>query len=376
MSDPPPIPQQVEPIPVEPISAQPAPMPVETLPPLPEGYMEGTWGRTIRRPGIVTAVGIISIVVGSLGIFGGGLSSLYSAIFYMVGQTTQAMANAAAMAPPAQVAAAPSAPAFTPIETEDDGVESNIRSSIIEGLRSARPINANREQQLEALLAKDGKFIVPLSEKGVSSLAVSQSIGSRGRLPAMNGQGEGADYFELPTGRIEVDDDRALFAPNDHSQEVVRVNRPIPGHTLTVTPPPQPVQQPVAMPFNRMGPINGATAGVCIGEGALSLLLSVYLLIIGILVLRDNRRGRRLHAIYIVLKIPLVAACGIAWWNLVEDFFRAVPAANGQPVPTVGPHIAVLMMLVVTPLIYPVALTFTLMAGTVKQYFDGLGKAS
>ena len=51
--------------------------------------------------------------------------------------------------------------------------------------------------------------------------------------------------------------------------------------------------------------------------------LALYLLVCGILVLRESPRGRRLHLIYAVLKIPVAIAGALAVWWLTSDFIAA-----------------------------------------------------
>jgi hypothetical protein len=91
--------------------------------------------------------------------------------------------------------------------------------------------------------------------------------------------------------------------------------------------------------------------------------------VIGILTLRQNPRGRQLHFIYAILKIPLAILCGIGWCWLIGGFFSSLPNAGGSA--AVGGARAFLLASVTgVAIIYPVALLITFLTPTVKRYYD------
>jgi len=83
----------------------------------------------------------------------------------------------------------------------------------------------------------------------------------------------------------------------------------------------------------------------------LNPLLAAYLLIIGIMTLRNSRRALRLHWVFVWLKIPLAEVSGIgAVWT-----FRVVFGSAQEPPPAFS-----VVMGTVMALIYPVGLIFAL----------------
>jgi len=478
---PPPLPPLAQPIPVHPISDLAH-----------ENQFEANdYADHRRRPGIITAIAIISITVGSLGLIGGGLSALYGAIFYFLARQTASMnlaansaaAAAAAQPPPLVADDAPVDQNGNPVVGER-GMGVDTRQTVIGVLASQRPLNDARKHQLHALLAKAGLDIFQSSGGGdVSSDDIRRAITQSGQLPraSESDPNKGPDFFVLATGRIEVSDDRALFEPSDHSQETIRVAVPLPssnadesaaiapasgiskqdvqvavrfvnqqvGHRLTprqrstlstefsangglLIPPSagmpiasqllssniQPGNSVLVLtsqgqiqvspsgivqsrliysttttstgaggnvttfnyhssatavnPFvgsNGKPTISGAAATLVISEAILSVLLSVYLLVIGILTLRQTPRGRQLHIIYALLKIPLAIVCGIGWCWIVGDFFKSIPnAGGGAPIQPIRAFL--LVWVTGVAIIYPIGLLIAFSTPSVKRYYD------
>jgi hypothetical protein len=127
--------------------------------------------------------------------------------------------------------------------------------------------------------------------------------------------------------------------------------------------------------FGMFGPGTGgraiaATPAILVvSEAIFSVLLSIYLLVIGILTLRQNARSRQLHVIYALLKIPLAILCGIGWSWLIGTFIAALPNnAGGSPVAAVRAFVLVFASGVA--ILYPIGLLITFMTPTVKRYYD------
>jgi hypothetical protein len=106
-----------------------------------------------------------------------------------------------------------------------------------------------------------------------------------------------------------------------------------------------------------------------IAEGIISVLLSIYLLIIGILTLRQTPRGRRLHIIYALLKIPLAIICGIGWCWLIGGLFASMPR-NGAPPSITGVRAMLLCFVTVAAIIYPIGLLIAFATPSIKSYYD------
>jgi hypothetical protein len=125
--------------------------------------------------------------------------------------------------------------------------------------------------------------------------------------------------------------------------------------------------------------INPVAAGVSLIAEVAGIALSIYLLVIGILVLRDVRAGWKLHWWYIALKIPLVIVSIVASWYVWQGFrssMNAFIAANPPPGAPGPPSIplggGMLIFLAVLALAYPVALIFVLSSRTVRAYYGSI----
>jgi len=114
---------------------------------------------------------------------------------------------------------------------------------------------------------------------------------------------------------------------------------------------------------------------VAIITGVLSCGLAIYLLVIGIMVMRDSLAGRKLHWIYVGLKIPLVIASAIATAVMWNSFGNAI-AANATPGAPPPPAFMGSFMAIgaifgsLLGLAYPVGLIFVLMSRTAKAYYS------
>jgi hypothetical protein len=457
------------PLPSPPSATLAQPIPVQPLAELAheDQFQPDAYGNVRHRPGIITAISILSITIGSLGLITGGLSALYGGLSLLIARQTVAMQQTAAIA-----SAKPAlSPAITndasldpnaPPTVEERGLDLPTRQIIIDVLATQRPLNDSRRRQLHALLAKCGQDAFFNSGNGVSATDVRRAITESGQLPKDSDSDldQGPDYFVIAAGRIEVRNDRALFEPSDNSQEKVRVSAPLPdvahvgesagqivnrvaheaasivdaqtgnrlslkqrqtltaefsssagllqlgpgaplrgqllsstiqpdGSVLVLTPQGQlrvnqdgtvqttliygtsTTAQAMANHFAATGPspISIGAVIVVVAEGAVSVLLSIYLLIIGIFTLRQSPRGRRLHVIYALLKIPLAIACGVGWCGIIGGFYSSLHTAGGGG-SIISVRATVLAMVTGVALLYPIGLLITFAIPTVKQYYD------
>jgi hypothetical protein len=134
-----------------------------------------------------------------------------------------------------------------------------------------------------------------------------------------------------------------------------------------------------------MASINPTAATLSMIEAILSGMLAIYLLIIGIVTLRDSRSGGKLHWAYVVLKIPLVVLAVIANSLLASSFITGVQATaaaaaanspSGSPPAAqtaaagLGPAVTFWIILITTAAIaYPLSLIFVLLTKTVRRYY-------
>jgi hypothetical protein len=355
------------------------------------------------RPSILTAVGILSIVFGGIGAFYNLISGFASLGF--LGLALNGGMPVPVRPPttpvPAPVAVTPSGvpgqqPAVTGgvlVDADEDGLAAGPRVIVVSGLSRVRPLSDAKRRQLDALLTQAGLKIFPFAGKGTTPQTVRANVTESGTLPSAAG-GTGPTYYIVGTGRIEVYDDHALFRP-DGSADVVSVFAPTPSQMLmpttggggtgagsnagtfnsrvTITPRGSRTAGGPIM-TTRTVSISTRAIATSLVESALSLLLSVFLVIAGILVLRDSSNARPLHWIYVWIKIPLTIAGGIAAWLMWQSVYGAMisgmPRAPGTAPP---PRWAMSIFWVVAAglgLSYPVALIFVLTSRNVKAYYS------
>jgi hypothetical protein len=191
-----------EPLPVEPLPVEP--LPVESLPsPADAGYR---WRP--GPPGIVIAIGVCSIVIGSISLLGGAVATM----------TTVAVAVSAS-APAAAPLSVPAAAALTPGPTEvvdQDGLPAADRAAVVEGLSRVRSVTPGQQLQLDELLAESGRDVIGLGSP-VDPAVVAVAVSASGQLDPLGTAAAAVDstpsYFTLSTGRLEVTDARAVFFP-------------------------------------------------------------------------------------------------------------------------------------------------------------------
>jgi hypothetical protein len=135
-----------------------------------------------------------------------------------------------------------------------------------------------------------------------------------------------------------------------------------------------------------MASINPTAATLSMIEGMLSLLLALYLLIIGIMTLRDARNGHKLHWGYVLAKIPLVILAIVANSWLARSFITGVTAsanAAAANAPTGAPPAAQsaaagvgtmvtfwVVLLAIAACAYPLSLIPVLLSKPVRKYYS------
>jgi hypothetical protein len=112
-------------------------------------------------------------------------------------------------------------------------------------------------------------------------------------------------------------------------------------------------------PVFKLSPVAAALVMV---EAAFSAAIAIYLLVIGILTIRQSRRGKRLHIIYAILKIPVAVFGVIATAWMWATFVAPGPGASSAVAATMG-------LLASVGLIYPIILLIVLNVGTARDYY-------
>lgn len=440
----------------------PPPIPQEPIPVRPLSYVPPAYG----RPGILTAVGVISIVLGSMGILLGGLTTLWSAAI----MATTGMASGGAMPAKAVVVASSTSsggglPAQVPVESDasEDGMSAADRKVVVDALDGLRAISSQRQKQIDALLEEAGKKILPISGEALTQKVVAANVTDSGQFPS-GGSGPGAEYFVFGRGRIEVNDQHAAFYPSGAGEVIrasatekessdadaadettrgtnssaattqaaagalndkeirqviatieaqgrvkltaaqaqgLRARLSAPGQILFV---PATSRMSVTSQINSVLNINGnitvytntsvitlAQNGLVtvspFGAGmprmprvmtqsilvvvstALSLVVAIFLLVAGIQTIRNAPSARKLHLIYIGIKIPLVIASMCAWWWFWYEFTRGFGGPGFSTGPVWGMSIFLAVPLVLS-LIYPVGLLIVLNTRGIKNYYS------
>ena len=417
------------------------PQPLPPLPVQPIVYSSPV----AQRPGMITAIGVLSIVIGSLGLLFNGIAGLQSFGMMMISNLTKtaAVAQQAKQAAVAAKTARPVDPLSMPAED---------RQKVVRGLAMHRAISKPRREQLDALLAKCGRQIFKLRGADLTVEVVRVGVNESGQLPDAKG-GEGPDFFIVGEGRIELADDFAKFTPGNGA-EIVRVSAsdvgeqpnweagltpaqvkaivdkaeaqagqalqapmkskleatisaPGQGYFETVPTVPEAAAQLTNVSYfvnNGMGQITlqtgqgmlvidqggnvtssmtwGGAGGGFAGPqinlnmkaavasiicAVLGLALAIYLLVIGILMLRQHPRAGRLHKIYAGIKIPLAIAAGFAW----PMFWMSInPAGTGTgSSPMSAALITACVITILVGIAYPIFVLIALRTRSVREYF-------
>jgi hypothetical protein len=341
----------------------------------------------LRRPGLVTAIGIISIVVGSLSTLWSAGSVLYDVRTYYLEQ----MLSAEAAAATAVLSNMPTAPAAAPVAAE---MTQSQRQTAVDVFNKSRKLNAARQAQLDTLLAQAGRRMLAIDKDSeVTAAGVRAAIVHSGTMPGVEADEAGPDFFNTPGGRIELRDTSGVFIPADSGERVRSAVEISPGG-VPVIPPSTPgtASSPVvthsytATSFGAHGtsgssgapgspagaafaPFRGFTANIVAADVAamsLNLCLAIYLIVCGILVLRNSPRGSALHRWYALLKLPLVIFAGITSYWISMLPVGTVPSILGPFMAATAAEYAFIAA------IYPIALLIVQWTRDVRRYFQEL----
>jgi hypothetical protein len=108
--------------------------------------------------------------------------------------------------------------------------------------------------------------------------------------------------------------------------------------------------------------VRGAATTMTLLDALFSGLLGIYLLIVGILVLRQHRRGRGLQMVYAVLKIPVAILAAIGWMWTIADVNNGTLSGGWLQF--------WLWTFMAIGLIYPIALLIVLQLRGVREYYS------
>jgi hypothetical protein len=387
------------------------------------------------RPGVVTAVSVFSIILASVGI----LVNLGGLVYAM--QFQKFSSRVTVPAPPA-VVTPPPAPVAAPSEyIAPDGLSAHDRRIVIEGLSQVQPLSDARRQQIDALLADAGVYVIHLSGDSLTPDRVAANVSGVKQLPDSNG-GEPQDVFILGTGRLQVSDRTAVFFKNGEISGIRTKGGSFNGHigsgqinaiveqvqslcnhamddaqvqalagqlqsgdqklitpTASVAEAVQQVQSAQVLPdgtvaittqtdtvsFGPKGevfpgitqasvfsqpkilPLNIARRDTTLMnlDCLLGLLISAFLLTIGIMLTRNSALARKLHLGYAVFKLLLVALTCYSWYMVWNEVINN--PNNPQPDPNAP--FAVMCIFGLPGAIYPIILLIVLNLRSVRQFF-------
>jgi hypothetical protein len=294
--------------------------------------------------------------------------------FVMMSRAATAMPTKIVVSPPMTGTVATNSDGT--VVSSDDGFNAGMTINIVSVLQRKRSLSERQVNQLMALLNQSGKRIFPFDAKAITPELIRNNITESGSLPGVGSSG-GSTWFVVGTGRIEIYDDHAVFRA-DGSSSVVSVKAEAPDDTSPPGVPPGPVlaprtvrgravATPVVMPAPVIPKVSVPVAVTTIVENGLSMLLSIFLLIAGIMVLRDSRSAARLHWIYIVLKIPLVLLSSVLGYLFWQSFIQSTsPAGPSMPMPF---YLVMAFFSAAIALAYPLGLIFVLMSRGVRRYY-------
>ena len=168
----------------------------------------------VTRPWIVSAVGVVSVIIASI-------SLIADFISLMIANMITGMATIAAMTPPPVVT--PPAPAVVQARPEyvgPQGLSASQRQAVIDGLARVHALSDGRQKQVDGLLAYVGQLVIQLSAENLTAERVATYVTDVREIPSGSG-GEPDDMFILGSGRLQISDDNAVFFP-DNSPSPIR----------------------------------------------------------------------------------------------------------------------------------------------------------
>ena len=195
-----------------PVPGSPPPLPVQTF----------SYATPVHsgRPGILTAVGVVSICLACFSLLASA-SGVFTAVVFST------LARGPVVATPATITGNGTAGSWasgsaTVVLDNVDGLDANASQLIVDAMTTKRALSDEREAQLKALMMKAGQKIFPGGASARTQVIIRNNISESGSIPGV-GSG-GSTYFIVGTGRIEVYDDHAVFRP-DGSTETVSVSK-------------------------------------------------------------------------------------------------------------------------------------------------------
>ncbi|HEY7088498.1 MAG TPA: hypothetical protein VH518_10445 [Tepidisphaeraceae bacterium] len=316
------------------------------------------------RPGILTAVGVLSIIFACLSVLMNCGSVVKGVLF-------GTLRNMTLPAPP--VLPTPSQMTTPAPVINNSSLTDAQRQIVTSALDHVHSIPPARREMLDRLLAEAGDDMFPFAGDRFTDERITASVSDSGELAAETPGQRGNLYFVLGNGRIELSDDHASFSPSGGGQRL-RVDRDEIDATAQT-----PIQRfpgattvPFTMPASPFAGITGTTAMLNVLDGVLGLLLAIFLFIAGIMVLRDASSGRGMHLYYACLKIPLAMLGAVASWMLYTQMMKSFATMGAGSPLAFGTMTGGLSSVfeAVFACMYPVALLIVMNLQPIKDHYN------
>ena len=343
-------------------------------PPMPVQMLDYGTPPPAGRPGLLTTVGILSIV---FSVFY-GLSALGTVVstsmYYTMSQKMSAFSAASPTLPPTVptgVSGPMSGPATTATPAPGDEMTEADQETLLAALDQTRGLDPADQAAVGRLLDQIGWKVAGHPPGGAATPEALE------RLISQSGETfDGGTFYGLPGGQLEVADGRAIFTAADKSVTISGA-----GVTATTRPavaaPGVAVPMPMPMPFNFN--ISAGAITLSMVDAAIRFGLAVWLLVAGIKVLSNSPAGRRWHLWWAWVKLPLLLlSAAAAWWitnSMFNGIFNKVPTGPRTPPPmtALGSYVALMYVAfyAVIAAIYPVTVLILMNLNTARVFYTG-----
>lgn len=280
-----------------------------------------------RRPGLVTAIGVLSIVLGSFGLLYNALATLQYAGFYMMSRISTNLQTTATAS-------------STIVATTQPGSVATGASPVV------APINPTTF--VAALDAQSGNALTPAVKTKLTAMLASptQTHAPPGTSPT------------LVTATVDTTGNATFIFPNG---DIVTISAN--GSTTTTN--------NFSTATGTMFQLDPGLVSGAIAAAAACMLVAIYLVVIGIMTVRSSRHGRRLHWIYVWIKVPLAVLAAMTGYWVYIDLFDNVSKSSAATTVTMPTGVAIMFAVVMTlGVAYPISLMIALRAKTVRAFYD------
>ncbi len=159
------------------------------------------------------ALGVASILVGAV--------SLIFNLILVVCAVALARVQPAEAPPPVNAFVGPAIPpAPAPLLVSAQGFDQADRLIVMRAMTRLRSLSEDRRAQLETLLARAGRRLLPQNSSALSIESVTSAIQRHGAMYSADANRPGADFFATAAGHVEIYDEHAVFYPEDNSPPV------------------------------------------------------------------------------------------------------------------------------------------------------------